>query len=100
MDEGKLDGLLDGLTVRNTASIDLESRVWTVIAQRDQEYRSGGFASRGLNWRLASCAVAIAAGVGFVTATIAPVANARPVQAIDSWTSAQSPLAPSDLLGG
>jgi hypothetical protein len=83
--------------------IDLEQRIWSKIARSGQETAgSTGFLSTGsrLGWSLSAGAIALAAGAGFLAATLAPpVAVARPL-AIESWMSPDAPLAPSTILGG
>jgi hypothetical protein len=98
------DLLLSLRTQRATGlPIDLEQRVWARIALAGQETAgSAGFLSTGsqLSWRLSVGAVALAAGAGFLAATLAPpVAVARPVS-IEGWMTRDAPLAPSTILGG
>jgi hypothetical protein len=83
--------------------IDLEQRIWSKIARSDHETaNSAGFLSTGsgLGWRLSAGAVVLAAGAGFLAATLAPpVAVARAVS-VEGWMSPDAPLAPSTILGG
>jgi hypothetical protein len=83
--------------------IDLEQRIWSKIARSSQETAgSAGFLSTSsrLGWRLSVGAIALAAGTGFLAATLAPpVAVARPVS-VEGWMTPDVPLAPSTILGG
>ena len=95
-----LDHRLLALKAQNTNVVDVENRVWLAIACQESERSLSGFGNALWSWRLATGAVAVAASVGFMAATLTPTAQAKPIQALESWTSSQAPLAPSDLLGG
>lgn len=105
MSQLNIDDLLQRLADRADAgqTATLEQRVWSRIALENQVVRGpiGLFQGGGhLGWRLSAGAIALAAGAGFLTATLAPpVASAREVN-IEVWSSPDTPLAPSTILGG
>jgi hypothetical protein len=104
MTKPNIDDLFLQLRDQNhtVAHLNLEQRVWSRIASEMQETASTGaglFGASRLSWRLSAGAVALAAGVGFLAATLAPpVAIAHPVS-VESWMSPDVPLAPSTILG-
>ena len=105
MTKPDIDDLLLSMRTQQASELpsDLEQRIWSGIALAGQETAgSAGFLSTGsrLGWRLSAGAVALAAGAGFLAATLAPpVAVARPVS-VEGWMTPDAPLAPSTILGG
>jgi hypothetical protein len=105
MPKPDIDDLLLSMRARQDleSTVDLEQRVWSRIALAGQETAgSTGLFSTGsqLNWRLSAGAVALAAGAGFLSATLVPpMAVARSVS-VEGWMTPDAPLAPSTILGG
>ena len=95
-----LDNLLLALKTQSMRRIDVEYRVWSAIARVRSDRNNNIFGGALLSWRLATGVITLAASAGFMAAALSPADQTRPVQALESWTSPQGPLAPSVLLGG
>lgn len=100
MPQVDLEPSLLTLKARDAGAIDLEPRVWAAIARAQIDRDTSLFNGGAWNWRLATGAIALAASAGFMAATWVPTAQAKPTQALESWTRSQAPKAPSVLLGG
>lgn len=99
MDERDLDRLIGVLEKAPVPRVDIEQRVWASIARMSDRQSSILSLGAPIGWQFSAGALALASFAGFMAATIAPIAQARPAQAFEAWTTHTTALAPSTILG-
>ncbi len=96
----ELELLIVMLGVQTTPQVNVEQRVWNKITQNDATQRHAFPLTGSLGWRLSTGAIALAVGAGFIGATLTPISQERPTQALETWVTPGAAMAPSTILGG